>query len=756
MLGAAFRAAKLCVVILSFLLTACGGGGGGGGASSSGSTTPGGSVAPEVPRITASVMTFPALQIPAPVRNRGASSLVFVAVVAPSSGSTVASAVVVVNGTTLEYSAGLKAYLGWFAWSAEDAVNLKVTTDAGVFSASGRQTSTVPQILSPRRSHPLNAQASPMLDLVRSEETLVTWEGSLPSEDHRFAVAVLDETGLPAWPKDSTFKVLPAGTPRQWTLPANAVPRGFPYVAAGIVKEFSVSGASAGSFLQIGMFEQSAVVAFDKVIPSPALLKSIDLNRAAPALAVQRSVQLDAVAAYPDTSTTLDATGLVSWSSDAPDVVSVSPTGLLTGLAVGTATITARLGSVRAQALATVYGQRTKTAAGEAIAYQIDPGHAGNVDLTGAPTLPQTSKWSRSFLGQLAYPLIAADKVFVLEYRYVPGQDGNGPYLHGLDAQTGAARWEMRPTTNAFQKTGYAYDQGRLFVQTANGLLQAIDAESGSVLWKLMLPELWIDAWSFRSAPTARDGVVYVLGAGVGNTLFAVDERTGKLIWLRTNIDSDSEGTVAVTADSVYVSGQNHDLRVDALTGTLQWRRSGPSTGGGGPTPAFFDGRLYVRGTDSLDNRILMAADGRSVAPPGKPQDALLGGANVTPISAFSPGLRFELDNVGLDGVALNNGGLNAIDLLTHGVRWRFAGDGHLSIAPVVVGQTAFVLSRSGLLYGVDIATGREVWRTQAGPAASVNDAWDPWSAKTGLAATSRLLAVPVGSKLSVYSLQPN
>jgi uncharacterized protein YjdB len=66
-----------------------------------------------------------------------------------------------------------------------------------------------------------------------------------------------------------------------------------------------------------------------------------------------KSEQLAAVAAYSDGSTR-DATASVIWNSSAPGVAIVSPGGLTTGVAVGTAAISASLGAVTGSALLSV------------------------------------------------------------------------------------------------------------------------------------------------------------------------------------------------------------------------------------------------------------------------------------------------------------------------------------------------------------------------------------------------------------------
>lgn len=93
-----------------------------------------------------------------------------------------------------------------------------------------------------------------------------------------------------------------------------------------------------------------------------ALVDSIQLSPATPSVAAGQTVQFTAVGSYghgiASPSTTQNVTSLVTWSSSSPAVASISSSGLATGVAAGTATITANMngftGMVSASATMTV------------------------------------------------------------------------------------------------------------------------------------------------------------------------------------------------------------------------------------------------------------------------------------------------------------------------------------------------------------------------------------------------------------------
>jgi outer membrane protein assembly factor BamB len=132
-----------------------------------------------------------------------------------------------------------------------------------------------------------------------------------------------------------------------------------------------------------------------------------------------------------------------------------------------------------------------------------------------------------------------------------------------LDAATGTEVWEFEPerTASGFYSPtvadGIVYIVGRNFGAGSVGLLYALDATSGELLWKQETGASGISG--YEAPPVAvENGVVYL----AADELFALDTQTGEVYW-----SSDPEpGTYRAT-------GQN--------------------------APAVADGRLYIgRGTD--------------------------------------------------------------------------------------------------------------------------------------------------------------
>jgi outer membrane protein assembly factor BamB len=82
---------------------------------------------------------------------------------------------------------------------------------------------------------------------------------------------------------------------------------------------------------------------------------------------------------------------------------------------------------------------------------------------------------------------------------------------------------------------------------------------------------------------------------------------------------------------------------------------------------------------------------------------------------------------------------------------WSFAGDGGLDTAPIAVGSTVYEGSSSGMLYGLNVSTGKIAWSTNVGSGIPGPDKQNVSQPLTGLGAGQGLLVVPAGDQLSAY-----
>lgn len=351
------------------------------------------------------------------------------------------------------------------------------------------------------------------------------------------------------------------------------------------------------------------------------------------------------------------------------------------------------------------------------VAYQISIAHAGySADTSIAAPLSQ--KWSLSFPGGVSYPLIVGNKVYVT----VANSSSYGTELYALSKNTGKTVWSQ-PISGTYYWSNAAYDAGQVFVVNYDGEMLAYNATTGTLNWSEQLP----GQYSFSSPPTASNGVVYVGGAGSAGTLYAVSETNGTVLWTQS-VENGDNSSPALNAGSVFVSyacGLTYSF--NRTSGAEQWFSNSSCEGGGGKTAVVSGGKVYARDPD-LGNKLLNAKTG-----------ALLGTFQAGPAPAFD----------GNTGLFLYNGTLTASS--GSATLWSFTGDGGLDTAPIAVGDTVYVGSSSGELYGLNATSGSVVWSTNVGAAISAPDEQNVAQPLTGLGAGRGLLVVPAGDNLVAY-----
>ncbi len=353
-------------------------------------------------------------------------------------------------------------------------------------------------------------------------------------------------------------------------------------------------------------------------------------------------------------------------------------------------------------------------AGGQAVAYQVDTAHDGYQPSPGL-TLPLTKQWSINLPANVSYPLVVGGVVYV----------SAGTNLYAFNLSSGNTIWQ-KSTGGTYGTVGTAYDNGELFVANSDGILSALDPTSGTTNWSEQLPVQYL----FSGAPTALNGHVYVSGAGIGGTLYAVSEGTGSMNWMGS-VENGDISSPAVSGSEVYVTyACDQDYAFDALTGGLTWHYSTACEGGGGATPVLSGGNLY--GIDAVSPNVILSATTGS--------DLGTFAASTTP--AVANGVLYTVTGGALE--AISHGGLGTVS-------WSFAGDGNIDSSPIVAGNVVYVGSSSGQLYAVDAATGSQQWSTNVGTGIAGDRPYSSFNTP-GLTVADQALVVPAGHQLSVYS----
>jgi hypothetical protein len=227
----------MLLAALSIALSSCGGGGGGGG----------GGAASGPPFIAAELESFPTGSVPSGFAPAGFNSAASVAVLDDSSGASVTTATVLMNGVPLTYDATNQDYEGNVAVAPGGAVNLSVTVGGSTYMASATQFASYPTISAPASGATLDSHIA----------NTVTWSGGAPNVNAVYALGVLDaahSNGQLIWPLDHFIQDVPIPA-TSFSIPAFDVTGGNRLVLAGIFSpEVAIPNAAPGSSLIVGGF----------------------------------------------------------------------------------------------------------------------------------------------------------------------------------------------------------------------------------------------------------------------------------------------------------------------------------------------------------------------------------------------------------------------------------------------------------------------------------------------------------------------
>lgn len=266
---------------------------------------------------------------------------------------------------------------------------------------------------------------------------------------------------------------------------------------------------------------------------------------------------------------------------------------------------------------------------------------------------------------------------------------GAGSSVYAFDARTGLQRWKYdtgQPITSG-GLTSIREDSDTVFFKDSAGLLNALDAATGTFRWKLLIRGVPSDL-------TVVSGVVYVTNSAAQYypSTYAIDLHSGALLW-----QISSGGAMAVTNDAVY------------LANTLTGSSTQPATDG------------FVRAYDRLTGKVLWQVEGH-------PYSGLQLGGSVLYTAADNTLYAYDAHSGAklwakpfdstiiqshLVGTTLYLGDRAkaiAFDVTTQQVLWQFA----VSYGYFAIGDTTVCVTNRGNLYGLNITTGVQAWSLQA------------------------------------------
>jgi outer membrane protein assembly factor BamB len=231
----------------------------------------------------------------------------------------------------------------------------------------------------------------------------------------------------------------------------------------------------------------------------------------------------------------------------------------------------------------------------------------------------------------------------------------------------------------------------------------------------------WIDGVRFtvrtggplRGAPAVYRGTMY-FGSADGN-LYAVDAKTGVERW-RFNTAGAIVSSPAASADSVYFASRDGSLYcLDTHSGKVRWKHRFAAELGQQnywdfylSSPTLADGKLFIGSGDGH----VYAFDPAS----GSTLWSHDAGSRVRSTVAVHGGLVVYGTMSGHVQAIHENDGSQAWTFATEGASRKFEDKDNdttsVFAAPTIAGANVVVGGRDGFVYGIDLASGKQAWRT--------------------------------------------
>ncbi len=254
----------------------------------------------------------------------------------------------------------------------------------------------------------------------------------------------------------------------------------------------------------------------------------------------------------------------------------------------------------------------------------------------------------------------------------------------------------------------------RLYLGTLGGDIYCLDAKTGKDIWKHNVGSDSI------SQPAVGDGFVYV--SCVGGDIIALYKKTGKQAW-KYHTDGPVVGSPTLGEGKVFCgTGDRGFCALDAKTGSLLWRY--PLKHMCQVVPLYMNGVIYFGAWDGMFHAV-DAKTGKDVWTYKTGDTLYWSPSNSDPATDGKSIVVTAYQGEG------NVPDVFCFDVKTGALVWKRKNPGEKALAifnsPYVVGDKFFLPDTGGGLYCMQMADGKEVWRTTIG-----QTCYDNWPVVSG------------------------
>jgi outer membrane protein assembly factor BamB len=331
--------------------------------------------------------------------------------------------------------------------------------------------------------------------------------------------------------------------------------------------------------------------------------------------------------------------------------------------------------------------------------YRGEPAHQG-IAPPGAwiPSKVPTLVWSSEVFGIGTYDASKSSPVVDRNRIYVGQDDG---VLRALDRETGRILWafetlrhyeERNKTDDQF--TGIhgtpAFDDERVYVGDYSGVVYAVDRESGTFIWRNQL------GGSIGSSPVLAEGYLWIAVEfpEPNGRIFKLEPNTGTVLGSSPYLGHHVHGTVSLSAtrDNLYVGNNRGTFYlIDRTTLAIKSRilleepiKSTAALDDESVYVTAWDGALHAFAQSTLEPLFVVPTGARSMSSPAWQNDVVCFGSH--------------------DGI------LRCVARKTGASLWQSEPLGVIQSSPTMVGANVVVGSREGHLVAFRIEDGQKLW----------------------------------------------
>jgi len=165
-------------------------------------------------------------------------------------------------------------------------------------------------------------------------------------------------------------------------------------------------------------------------------------------------------------------------------------------------------------------------------------------------------------------PLVQGETLYFFT-RYTARGSKAGAWA--LDRRTGAVRWFRKLGRGSSTKIGSspAYKSGRLFAATYDGMVYALRASSGKILWSRYI------GGQFYSTPAVSGSRLYI-GNKSNGRMYCLSATSGKLLWATGRLGPSVHASPAVYGGRVFVGAGKRFYALKASNGRVAWQYATP------------------------------------------------------------------------------------------------------------------------------------------------------------------------------------